>query len=153
MPKVAPGEVKFMACTISRSACTTKELPLRSRAASLCTSEKLRARERLAKNRCERKRETHERPGRVYANWRNTKGVTYIGPLAILKFHKIFYDYQLSMHRDHPGLVADIYLLLGFGVSTYYVVLNTVVPLPSTSSISNTRNTQVFTAVRRYRST
>jgi len=45
MPKVVPGKVQFMACTISRSACTTKELPLQ-----VCARAKNHMRERMAEN-------------------------------------------------------------------------------------------------------
>lgn len=86
MPKVAPGKVQFTACTISRSACTTKELPLQ-----VCARTKNHAHERMAESYA--RSETQMRIREIQSMYREGRNLyRLIVSRTIFKFHKIFYN-------------------------------------------------------------
>jgi len=130
MPKVAPGKVQFMACTI-RSACTTKELPFRV-AHRVCAwvknHEKIKKWQKAmqeaqeAEHKCEfAKYEPYIWSLRIVIEPIQITLFAYdrIGSIAILKLNKIFYDNQLSILHNHLDIVILlIYLLFRFGIST-----------------------------------
>lgn len=76
------------------------------------------------------------------------KGVIYIGLVAILKLHKIFYDVNC---RRSVIVLASMLIYIYYSVSAYrrYEVLNTKILYRRRPRTSTTRNTDVFTTVKR----